>query len=180
MHKFAVLALALLMMSCGGDSKKDKKDPVTVGSSSQKTEKVEKKMKDTKGITFSDDGKEATIDIEGDDAMKFNLKTIKVKEGQKITLTLHHVGKMDKQVMGHNWVLLNKGVDIMAFGGEAASADANDYIPEGTDAVIVHTKMIGGGETSTITFDAPEKGTYDFICSFPGHVALMKGKFVVE
>ncbi|HBX64839.1 MAG TPA: azurin, partial [Balneolaceae bacterium] len=26
----------------------------------------------------------------------------------------------------------------------------------------------------------PEAGTYDFICSFPGHYALMKGKFIVE
>jgi azurin len=40
--------------------------------------------------------------------------------------------------------------------------------------------MIGGGEQTTITFDAPEKGVYDFICSFPGHVALMQGKFIVE
>lgn len=179
MHKFAVFALALLMMSCGGDSKKEKKEPVSIGSSSQKTEKVAKK-KETKGVKFSDDGKEATIDIEGNDSMQFNLKTIKVEEGQKITLTLHHVGKMDKQVMGHNWVLLNQGVDIMAFGGDAASAEDNDYIPEGTDAVITHTKMLGGGEEATITFDAPAKGTYDFICSFPGHVALMKGKFIVE
>lgn len=178
MYRLAILALALFMMSCGGDSKKETKgkEPVSVGTS---TQKVEKKQ-ETKGITFSDDGKEATIDIEGDDAMRFNLKTIKVKEGQKITLTLHHVGTMDKQVMGHNWVLLNQGVDIMTFGGEAASAEANDYIPEGTDEVIAHTKMIGGGETTTITFDAPAKGVYDFICSFPGHVALMKGKFVVE
>lgn len=178
MHKFAVLALALLMMSCGGDSKKETKgkEPVSIGTSSQKVQK----KKESKGVTFSDDGKEATIDIEGDDAMKFNLKTIKVNEGQKITLTLHHVGKMDKQVMGHNWVLLKPGVDMMAFGGEAASADENDYIPEGTNDVIVHTKMLGGGEKVTITFDAPAKGSYDFICSFPGHVALMKGKFIVE
>ena len=41
-------------------------------------------------------------------------------------------------------------------------------------------KLIGGGEETTVTFDAPAKGTYDFICSFPGHYALMKGKFIVE
>lgn len=178
MHRFAIFALALLMMSCGGDSKKEKKEPVSIGASTQKTEKA---AKPAKGVTFSEDGTEAMVDIEGDDSMKFNLKTIKVKEGQKVTLTLHHVGKMDIQVMGHNWVLLNQGVDMMDFGGRAASAEDNDYIPEGSeDEYIVHTKMIGGGETTTITFDAPEKGTYDFICSFPGHVAIMKGKFIVE
>lgn len=177
MHRFAILALALIMMSCGGDSKKEeKKETMTIGTS-QKTEKVEKKQK---GVVFSEDGKSVTVDIEGDDAMKFNLKEIKVKEGQEVTLTLHHVGKMGVQVMGHNWVLLKPGVDMMSFGAEAATADKNGYIPEGSTDYIVHTDMIGGGETTTITFTAPEKGTYDFICSFPGHVALMKGKFIVE
>ena len=29
-------------------------------------------------------------------------------------------------------------------------------------------------------FLPPKKGVYDFICSFPGHYAMMKGKFIVE
>lgn len=180
MYRFAILALALVMMSCGGDSKKKeekKEQPMSIGTSTQQTEKVEKAQK---GVTVNEDGKSVTIDIEGDDAMKFNLKELKVKEGQKITLNLHHVGKMSVQVMGHNWVLLKPGVDMMKFGADAAAAEANDYIPEGSTDFIVHTDMIGGGEKTSITFDAPAKGTYDFICSFPGHVALMKGKFIVE
>ena len=40
--------------------------------------------------------------------------------------------------------------------------------------------MIGGGETDVIEFPAPEKGTYEFLCSFPGHYGMMKGKFIVE
>src|SRR5699024_6517351 len=178
MHRIAILAFALIMVSCGGDSKKETKEPVSIGA--PKTEKVEKKEKAPKGVSYNEDGTEATVTIEGDDAMRFNLNEIKVKEGMKVTLTLKHVGEMGIQVMGHNWVLLKPGVDMMAFGTEAASAEATDYIPEGTDEVIVHTDMIGGGETTTITFDAPAKGTYDFICSFPVHVALMKGKFIVE
>src|SRR5690625_312835 len=134
MHRFAILALALIMMSCGGDSKKEeKKEPMSIGTS-QTTEKVEKKQK---GVTVSEDGKSVTIDIEGDDAMKFNLKEIKVKEGQKITLTLHHVGKMGIQVMGHNWVLLKPGVDMMACGAEAAAAERKDDMLAGPPVAIV-------------------------------------------
>ena len=48
------------------------------------------------------------------------------------------------------------------------------------DAIIVHTEMIGGGEETTIEFDAPEAGEYDFLCSFPAHYAIMRGKFVVQ
>ena len=63
---------------------------------------------------------------------------------------------------------------------KAAASKSNDYIPEGTIEVIAHTKMIGGGETTVIEFVAPEAGTYTYICSFPGHYAMMKGKLIVE
>jgi azurin len=31
-----------------------------------------------------------------------------------------------------------------------------------------------------VTFDAPPRGTYDFVCTFPGHATLMRGKFIVR
>lgn len=120
------------------------------------------------------------ITIEGNDKMQFNLDEIKVKEGQTVKLTLKHVGKLPKAAMGHNWVLLTQGTSIQEFGAKAAKFAANEYIPEGTENVIVHTDLIGGGEETTIEFTAPKAGTYDFICSFPGHYAMMKGKFIVE
>jgi azurin len=120
------------------------------------------------------------ITIEGNDQMKFNLSEIKVKEGDTVVLTLKHVGKLPKAAMGHNWVLLAKGVDMKAFATSALQAKANEYIPEGTEDVIAHTALIGGGEETTIEFTAPAAGEYTFICSFPGHYALMNGKFIVE
>lgn len=120
------------------------------------------------------------VTIEGNDQMKYNLSEIKVKEGQTVKLTLKHVGKLPKAAMGHNWVLLKQGTNIPEFGAAAAKAAGNDYIPEGTDKIIVNTKMLGGGEETTIEFTAPAKGEYDFICSFPGHYAMMNGKFIVE
>ncbi len=120
------------------------------------------------------------VTIEGNDQMKYNLSEIKVKEGQTVKLTLKHVGKLPKAAMGHNWVLLKQGTNIQEFGAAAAKAAGNDYIPEGTDKVIANTKMLGGGEEVTIEFTAPAKGEYDFICSFPGHYAMMNGKFIVE
>ncbi len=122
-----------------------------------------------------------TIVIKGTDAMQFDLKEIKVKAGQKVKLTLTHSGKLAKAAMGHNWVLLNQGVDVAAFGGKAAAARETEYIPKSEAAsIIAHTKLVGGGESDTIEFTAPKKGKYTFICSFPGHYALMKGDFIVE
>lgn len=120
------------------------------------------------------------IVIESNDRMQFDIKEIKVKAGETIKLTLKHVGKMPVQAMGHNWVLLKSGIKVNEFAMEAAKARDNDYIPKETKDVIVYTELLGGGEEDTITFEAPEKGTYMFLCSFPGHFGLMQGTFVVE
>tara|TARA_X000001036_G_scaffold430570_1_gene463453 strand:- start:2000 stop:2407 length:408 start_codon:yes stop_codon:yes gene_type:complete len=123
--------------------------------------------------------KEIKIILNSNDLMRFDKNMLLVQSGQKITLTLNHIGKMDKLIMGHNFVLLKKDVDVMAFAEKAVLAKKNEYIPEG-DEVIVYTKLLGGGESDTITFDAPEKGYYTFLCTFPGHWGLMKGKLVVK
>ena len=123
--------------------------------------------------------REIEIVLNSDDLMRFDKNMLLVQSGQKITLTLNHTGKMDKSIMGHNFVLLKKDVDVMAFAEKAVLAKNNEYIPEG-DEVIVYTKLLGGGESDTITFDAPEKGYYTFLCTFPGHWGLMKGKLVVK
>jgi len=118
--------------------------------------------------------------ITSDDYMKFDTRKITVQSGKIVKLTLKHIGQLDVQVMGHNFVLLKKKVDIIEFANKAATARDNQYIPVGSDEVIVYTDMIGGGQETAIEFLPPEPGVYDFICSFPGHYAMMKGKFIVE
>ena len=118
--------------------------------------------------------------ITSDDYMKFDTRKITVKSGKIVKLTLKHIGQLDVQVMGHNFVLLKKKVNLIEFANKAATARDNQYIPVGSDEVIVYTDMIGGGQETAIEFLPPEPGVYDFICSFPGHYAMMKGKFIVE
>lgn len=120
------------------------------------------------------------VTVESSDQMKYNVSEIKVKSGQTITLTLKHVGKMPIQAMGHNLVILQKGTNVAEFARNASTAKASGYVPTDSKSVIAATKLIGGGQSSTITFTAPAKGTYDFICTFPGHFSMMKGKLIVE
>lgn len=155
----------LLILSCG-EKKKEKK-----GFSYERAPQVKEK---------NDDSNVANLIITGDDFMKFNKSELKVKAGQKVKLTLKHIGKINKLIMGHNLVILKEGTNLSDFAEEALIYKDNDYIPVNTNQVIAFTKMIGGGEMDVIEFDAPEIGEYDFICSFPGHYALMKGKFIVE
>jgi azurin len=154
----AIICLTLLV-SCG-KSKEEKVPQKAKTTTVTKAKVVAKK----KMIVVDADGV-VNVSMITDDRMKFNLRKITVKAGQKIKLTLTHTGKLDKRIMGHNVVFLNK---------------ENDYIPIGSSAVLAHTKMLGGGETTTIEFTAPEAGTYDYICSFPAHYAMMKGKLIVQ
>ena len=126
-------------------------------------------------------GKVVKIALIGSDQMQFNLTEIKVPKGSTVELTLTHGGKLPVTAMGHNFVLLKKGVDITTFATKAMSAGASGYVhPDQKDQIVARTELVGGGASTTITFTAPEAGTYDYICTFPGHYALMKGKFIVE
>ena len=120
-----------------------------------------------------------SVTLNSNDQMKFDRKIIKVNSNQKVTLTLNHNGRFPASSMGHNFVLIKNDVDVNAYALKAAGARNSEYIPEGEDE-LAYTKMLGGGESDTITFDAPEPGTYIFICSFPGHYQLMMGEFIVS
>lgn len=121
------------------------------------------------------------IVLEGNDQMKFNATEFKVKAGEPVTLKLSHTGTMSKDVMGHNVVVLTPSADLSTFAADAIKAKATDYIPEGHESsIIAHTKLIGGGESDTITFTLSEAGTYEFLCSFPGHSSIMKGTITAE
>ena len=172
--KKMVIFLILISISSCGNNESQKKEKFQYKRT--KTEQSKQSKSDPSSLK-----KEIAIIINSDDfSMKFDKKEIIAFIGQKITLTLNHTGKLDKLVMGHNFVLLKKGVNTNEFGIKASSEKENEYIPDGGNQVIAHTKLIGGGETDTITFDAPEKGTYEFICSFPGHYMSMKGKLIIK
>ena len=173
--KFAFVLMATFVMVGCGEEKKEENEEIKLEAPSETTA-VSTPLEETAAAT----GEVVDVSISANDQMQFNKNEIRVKAGQTVRLTLNHVGEMSELVMGHNWVLLKEGTDIPEFGRAAAAAKENDYIPEGTDQVIAHTEMIGGGETVTIEFQAPEEGTYEFICTFPGHYALMKGVFIVE
>ncbi|MEM9848851.1 MAG: azurin [Bacteroidota bacterium] len=164
-----IALLGLLVAACGGESstKSDASDKL----------KPQPKKEQPKAAGA---GEKVTIDITTGDEMKYNTKLIKVKEGQTVTINLAHTGQMEEKVMGHNFVLLKQYTDPAEFAAKATAAYDNEYIPEDSDEIIAHTEMIGGGESTSITFEAPAKGVYDFLCSFPGHYGLMNGKFIVQ
>lgn len=122
--------------------------------------------------------------ITGNDTMQFDVKNFEVKAGAKVKLTLKNVGKIPKIAMGHNLVVLKKGITAVAFGQKAlgAGASATNALPESLMGdVIAATKLLGPAESETIEFTAPkEAGSYEYVCTFPGHFALMRGTMMVK
>lgn len=123
------------------------------------------------------------LEIESTDAMKFSKDSLSVPAScKKITLKLAHTGKLPKASMGHNWVLARTAdMQAVATDGIPAGADKG-FVKPGDARVLAATRLIGGGESDTISFDATKLKAgeaYSFFCSFPGHIGLMKGTFTV-
>ena len=116
--------------------------------------------------------------VEANDAMQFNTKEIQVSKACKeFTVTLKHTGTQPKESMGHN-IVIGKAEDMDGIFKDGAGAAATDYVKPDDARVVAHTKLVGGGEESSLTLD-PAKlagGEYKFACTFPGHGALMNGK----
>ncbi len=48
--------------------------------------------------------------------------------------------------------------------------------------MIAATKVIGGGESASVSFDVAKLqagDAYTFFCSFPGHSSIMKGELTL-
>jgi azurin len=127
---------------------------------------------------------ECELTIAGNDQLQFSASELSVSAScNEVTVTLKHTGKLQVDTMGHNWVLTATS-DFQSVAQAAMGAGKDkQYIPPNDDRVIAHTDLIGGGESTSVTFDVSglKAGKdYTFFCSFPGHFAAMNGKFVIK
>jgi azurin len=123
------------------------------------------------------------LEISGNDQIQYDKQELSAPATCKeITVTLHHTGKLPRQAMGHNWVLVN-AADLTAVANAGLSAGlAANYVAPGDKRVLAATRVLGGGESASVTFPAAllrKGGDYKYLCTFPGHNALMHGTFRV-
>src|SRR5436853_2174583 len=90
------------------------------------------------------------LEISGNDLMQYDKSELSAPATCKeITVTLHHTGKLPKEAMGHNWVLVSAAdlVDVANAGMTAGLP--NTYVPPADKRVLAPTTTIGGGDTPT-------------------------------
>lgn len=127
---------------------------------------------------------ECSVTVDSTDQMSFSTKAIEIDKSCKtFTVNLTHSGSLPKNVMGHNWVL-SKEADAPAIASEGMAAGADkDYLKTDDARIIAHTKLIGAGEKDSVTFDVSKLDPaekYQFFCSFPGHISIMKGAVTLK
>ena len=126
-------------------------------------------------------GDACKLEITGNDLMQYDRKVLSVSSAcTQVQLTLKHVGKLPKEAMGHNWVLV-KAVDLNAVANAGMAAGLqNNYLAPGDKRVIAATRVVGGGESASVTFSTSglRKGeSYMYLCTYPGHNSSMRGTF---
>ena len=124
-----------------------------------------------------------TVKVVANDTMKFDVTKIEAAAGSQLTITLVNTGSLPKAAMGHNLVVLKKDANSGAFANAAMTSPQTEYIPAAMkDQVLATTKLLGPGESDSITFTVPsEPGEYVYLCSFPAHfMAGMKGVIIVK
>ena len=112
--------------------------------------------------------------------LQFEPAEFTVKPGEQITVYLDN-----KDSIPHNWLLAKPGA-YHAVGLASSTmltdpnAAAKHYAPE-TDDVLHYSPMLYHRNRYSLHITAPkEPGRYPFMCTFPGHWAVMKGEMVVE
>lgn len=126
---------------------------------------------------------DCATEIEGTDAMQYNVGSIVVPAScTEFKITLKHVGQSPVTAMGHN-VVIAKAADMQAIDADGIAAGAAvNYVKPGDTRVIAHTELVGGGQSTSVSFPVSSlqgDGPYAFFCSFPGHSAVMKGTISV-
>ena len=170
------LAVAMAFTACSGGG--------------QDAEKTADKEKSTETKTMENEPVEEAIPVTPQDVslevhavgesmteMKFEPKRLEVLAGANVTVTL--INKASSEAMIHNFVVINFGAQEEVNEQALKAGSDKDYIPD-NDNIIAATSMAQPGETVEVEFTAPtEPGTYQFICTYPGHAA-MKGIFLVK
>ena len=120
------------------------------------------------------------VRIQAAAGLQFAQRELEVTAGERISLVFDN-----PDVIPHNWVLGSRGSmsRLFTLSNQFLTdprAFAMHYVPPAPE-VLVHTRMLEPATSTTIHFNAPaEAGEYPYLCTFPGHGAIMRGLLLVR
>lgn len=113
--------------------------------------------------------------------LRFDTKRLVVEAGKPFQVILEN-----PDLIPHNLLFVQpEASQAVAEAVQAQAPDVLDragraYVPDGDPRVIAATKLLEAGQNETLQVTAPStEGEYEFVCTFPGHWSVMRGKLVV-
>ncbi len=110
----------------------------------------------------------------------YDIKEFTVKPGQKVKLTLINPAESVTR-QPHNVLIVKPGKkDVVGMAANNGMADptfltTKQAVPDSPE-ILHHSKLVHAGQQDTIEFTAPaEVGDYPYLCTYPGHWAIMNG-----
>jgi azurin/lysophospholipase L1-like esterase len=112
--------------------------------------------------------------------MSYDTPRLVVEAGKPFEIIL-----VNNDTMPHNLAVVNPGThEKVGLASATMTPDKLDkegrvYMPKSTD-ILAATKGVEPGQKETLKISAPAKeGEYEYVCTFPGHFAIMWGKLIV-
>jgi azurin/glucose/arabinose dehydrogenase len=113
--------------------------------------------------------------------LRYDIERLVVEAGKPFEVIFEN-----DDAMPHNLVFVQPGtLEAVATTVQTQAPDQLDskgraYVPENDARILNATKMLEAGKSETLRLTAPTaEGTYQFVCTFPGHWAIMKGELIV-
>jgi azurin/glucose/arabinose dehydrogenase len=113
--------------------------------------------------------------------LKYDTKELVVEAGKPFEVIFEN-----PDLMPHNIVFVQPGtLQAVATAVQTQAPDKLDrqgraYVPDNDPRVWGASKLLEAGQKETLRLTAPAKeGIYEFVCTFPGHWAVMQGKLIV-
>ena len=108
------------------------------------------------------------------DQLFFDKEKMSAKAGDQITIRLVNSAGAQQ----HNWLLVPAGPARLEIATLGMTAATTGWVPN-DDRIVAHTDLINPGESGEVSFQVPDEGTYEFVCTFPGHSFTMFGEFEI-
>jgi len=109
------------------------------------------------------------------DDLVFDSESMTAQTGSQVELVFNN----NAVTQQHNWVLVQDGTkDQVSTAGLVAGQD-NNWVDPNDANVVANAPLLAAGESASVSFVAPAAGTYQFVCTFPGHNMTMFGTFEV-
>ena len=166
MKKTALILSVTILISCGSSENKSS----DVNTNDANTIETVEKEKNWEEFTVGAVGNTMS-------EMKFDKKNITVQAGSWVRINLVNEG-VDPAML-HNIVFVKYGTRKEVAKQSIEAGPDLQFVPKSSD-VIAYSDLADPGETVVLEFEAPEKGNYEFICTYPGHSEIMRGYFFVK